>query len=84
MPNKPSAAKALRQNKKRATKNMRLKTHIRALSKLLAEEVKTGKKEAVLTAQRLQQTVDKAVKNHVLSKNKGAHKKSAAARSLKK
>jgi small subunit ribosomal protein S20 len=84
MPNKHAAIKDLRKNKRRATMNARLKTHVRALYAKGMALAKSGKKaEGMTAAKTFQQIADKAVKRHVLSRNAASRKKSALARALK-
>lgn len=81
MPNKHAAIKDLRKNKKRAARNLRTKTNVKALMKLMKELVKDGKKkEALELMPKLQQAVAKAGKNHVMHVNKAARKISSAQR----
>ena len=83
MPNKHAAIKDLRKSRKRLERNVRMKTHVKALSSKLQELLKEGKRtEAVEMTKRLQQAVDKAAKNHVFHPNKSARKLSRAHRQL--
>ena len=83
MPNKHAAIKALRQTKKHTTKNMRMKTHVRALTHQVHSLIKAGKKdEAVQTGRKLQQIIAKAAKTHLLHKNTAANKTSSLQRAL--
>lgn len=71
MPNKHAAIKDLRKNKRRAARNLREKTNIRALIKQLEQFVKEGKMtEALAVTTKLQQASAKAAKNHVIHRNK--------------
>lgn len=73
MPNKHAAIKDLRKNKRRAARNLRDKTNVKALIKQLKTLVQDGKKsEALALVAKLQQATDKAVKKNVLHRNKGA------------
>lgn len=72
MPNKHAAIKDLRKNKRRAARNLRDKTNVKALIKQLKTLVQDGKKsEALALVAKLQQATDKAVKKNVLHRNKG-------------
>lgn len=72
MPNKHAAIKDLRKNKRRAARNLRDKTNVKALIKQLKTLVQDGKKsEALSLVAKLQQATDKAVKKNVLHRNKG-------------
>jgi ribosomal protein S20 len=81
MPNKHAAIKDLRKNERRALRNARLKTHVKALTKQFKDLVKVGKKsEAMAMSSKLQQATDKAAKNHVLHFNKARRMNSAASK----
>lgn len=85
MPNKHAAIKDLRKNHRRAARNARLKTHVKALERnwkpLLKEGKTTEVREAVL---KLQKTTAKAAKKHVIHRNKAARLMSRAHRALNK
>ncbi|MCK9361864.1 30S ribosomal protein S20 [Patescibacteria group bacterium] len=71
MPNKHAAIKDLRKNKRRAARNLRDKTNVKALIKQLKSLVQEGKKsEALAMVSKLQQATDKASKKNVLHRNK--------------
>ncbi|KAA0206700.1 hypothetical protein EDM68_01185 [Candidatus Uhrbacteria bacterium] len=71
MPNKHAAIKDLRKNKRRAARNLREKTNVKALTKQLKALVKDGKKtEALALVAKLQQASAKAAKKHVIHRNK--------------
>ncbi|MCI0479448.1 30S ribosomal protein S20 [Candidatus Uhrbacteria bacterium] len=83
MPNKPSAKKDLRKSRKRAVSNDRIKTHVKALYKKSLELAKNQKKNESLEAATLfQQTVDKAVKRNIISKNRSTRLKSSLLKSV--
>mgnify|MGYP001618375776 FL=1 len=83
MPNKHAAVKDLRKNRKQATRNSRLKTHIKALTTKVAGFLKEGKQEeAMILAQSLQQAVDKAAKKNVFHPNRSGRRVSSLHRSL--
>ncbi len=85
MPNKHAAVKDLRKNKRRATRNSLLKTHVKALTKQMNELVKAGKQsDAQALSSKLQQIVAKAAKNNVFHANKAGRKVSAMHKSLNK
>ena len=77
MPNTKSAAKALRQSRKRALRNKRAKDNIaylkRQIRKALTGNDKTKAQEWFL---KLQKSVDKAVQHGILKKNTGSRIKS--------
>ncbi|MDD2786404.1 MAG: 30S ribosomal protein S20 [Patescibacteria group bacterium] len=77
MPNKQSAMKELRKTKKRTVHNSRIKVNVKALmskSRALAlkGDVEAAKKDVVA----FQKAVDKAAKEHVISKNAASRRKS--------
>lgn len=75
MPIKQAAIKDLRKNHKRAAKNLRLKTHLKHLTRSLTDLVKEGKaNDAKETLGKLQQALAKAAKTHVLHGNNAKRK----------
>lgn len=85
MPNKHAAIKDLRKNKRHAERNLRLKTHTRALLRKAKDLVKEGKaSEAKTAVLAFQQIVDKAAKHNVLSRNAANRKKSSLMKALAK
>ena len=85
MPNKHAAVKDLRKNKRRAERNIRLKTHVKALTKQMSELIKANKKtEALELSRKLQQVIAKASKNYIFHSNKASRKVSSMQRSLNK
>lgn len=83
MPIKHAAMKALRASKKRTQKNLRMRVHVKSLSKQLKTAVAAGKKtEAAELSRKLQQAVAKASKTHVLHRNKADRMASAGMRSV--
>lgn len=83
MPNKHAAIKDLRKNKRRAERNFRLKTHMKALLRKAQDLVKEGKlAEAKAAASAFQAIADKAAKRGVVSRNAMGRKKSTIMRSL--
>ena len=85
MPNKHAAIKDLRKNKRRAARNLRVKTNIRALVKQLEQFVKDGKtNEALPVVAKLQQASAKAAKNHVIHRNKARRLSSYAMKKTSK
>jgi small subunit ribosomal protein S20 len=85
MPNKHAAIKDLRKNKRRAARNLRLKTHARSLLRKAKDLLKEGKvADAKAAAASFQQIVDKAAKHGVLSKNAAGHKKSSIMKAISK
>lgn len=85
MPNKQAAIKDLRKNRRQATRNARLKIHVKTLYKKGLGITKDAPKEDVSKAvSAFQQAVDKASKRGVLSKNAASRKKAMLMRSLLK
>lgn len=83
MPNKTSAKKALRQTSKRATKNARLKTHVKSLFKHTLEALKSSEMEkAKELATAFQKNADKAAKGNIISTNFARRKKSVLMKAL--
>ncbi|MBP9761991.1 30S ribosomal protein S20 [Patescibacteria group bacterium] len=79
MPIKQAAIKDLRKNHKRAAKNLRLKTHVKHLTRALTDLVKDGKASEAKTAlAQLQQTLAKAAKTHILHNNNAQRKIASA------
>ncbi len=71
MPNSKSASKSLRQSKKRAVRNSRVRKTMRSAVKAVRENGQ--KADLLVTAQK---TLDKAVKNGIIKKNTAARMKS--------
>ncbi len=85
MPNKHAAIKDLRKNHKHAANNLRMKTHVKALTKQMKVLVAEGKKkEALEMTPKLQQAIAKASKKHVLHANKAKNSMSAVHKMVKK
>jgi ribosomal protein S20 len=83
MPNKHAAIKDLRKNKRRAERNFRLKTHMKAMLRKAQDLVKEGKlAEAKTAVSAFQAVADKAAKHGVVSRNAVGHKKSTMMRAL--
>ncbi len=71
MPNTHAAIKDLRKNKRRAARNLREKTNVKALAKQIKALAKEGKgTEALALVAKLQQASAKAAKKHVIHRNK--------------
>jgi small subunit ribosomal protein S20 len=88
MPIKPAAFKALRQSKKRAAKNLKIKSDITALIRKVRKALanKDSKKMAEWLSQTIKK-IDRAVQKKILKKNTAARLKSRltkAANALKK
>ncbi len=79
MPIKQAAIKDLRKNHKRAAKNLRMKVHMKHLTRSLTDLVKEGKAtEAKETLGKLQQILTKAAKTHILHTNNAKRKIASA------
>jgi small subunit ribosomal protein S20 len=85
MPNTKSAEKALRQSKKRRSRNLAKKDAYKAAVKEFKKLVAAGKTdEAKKLLPKVYQQVDKATKSGVIKKNKAARLKSGTARVFSK
>ena len=85
MPNKHAAIKDLRKSRKRALRNLRIKTHVKSLTKQFSSLLKEGKKsEATELSKKLQQALAKAGKKHVFHANKASRRISSVFRTLNK
>lgn len=83
MPIKKSAAKALRQSKKRAERNKKIKADISWLKRQFLKAIAAKKKkEAVNSYAKLQKSFDRAVQKGVLKKNTAARSKSRLVKKL--
>ena len=85
MPTKHAAIKDLRKTRKRAARNLRLKTHAKQLLKKAETLLKEGKvAEAKAVAHTFQQIADKAAKQRVMTRNAINRKKSSLMRAIAK
>jgi len=85
MPIKKAAFKDLRQNKKRAEQNRKVKSDIAALARKLRQAITA--KDAAKASEWLKQVIkriDKAAGKKVLAKNTAARMKSRLAKTVKK
>ncbi len=83
MPIIKSAKKALRQNKKRKTKNLRVKNKMKGQIKKIKSFVGNGKKkDAQENLDRGYKAIDKAAKKGIIKKNTAARKKSKLAKAI--
>ena len=84
MPVIKSSKKRVRQNLKKATRNMRLKKEIRLAFNQFEKVLATGKKTDIANAQtKLNSLLDTASKKNVFHKNKAARRKSRIAKMVK-
>jgi len=74
MPNKRNALKALRQTKKRATRNLARKDAFKKAVKTANKAIEAGKKDLKELARMAQKTLDKAAKAGVIKKRTAARK----------
>jgi small subunit ribosomal protein S20 len=83
MPTHKSAAKRLRQDKKRHERNVSVKSKLKTLAKKVEEQIQKGDinqaKEALREAT---SSLDKAVQKGIIHKNKAARKKSILMRKV--
>lgn len=76
MPIKKSAIKALRQNKTRALRNLKVKRNIKDLVKQSTKLIEAKESSAIVKVKAAIKSIDKAIQHKVLKKNTGARKKS--------
>lgn len=76
--------KALRQNKTRALRNLKVKRNIKDLVKQSAKLIESKDKSAAEKVKAAVKSIDKAIQNKVLKKNTGARKKSRLMKKLNK
>lgn len=84
MPIKKSAIKALRQNKARAWRNLKVKRNLKDLVKQSTKLIEIKDKNAAEKVKSAIKAIDKAMQNKVLKKNTGARKKSRLMKKLNK
>ena len=81
MSNTASAAKQMRQNRKRRSRNRAAKSAIKTLRRRVLEAIESGSLEASQAAlARVESALDKAAKKKILHPNNVARKKSRLAR----
>ncbi len=85
MPQKKSAKKALRQSRKRAERNKRVKLNIKYLIKQTEKAIKNNDKAKALEwYKKVQKAIDKATKSNIYKKNTAARKKSRLMKKINK
>ena len=84
MPIKKSAIKALRQNKTRALRNLKVKRNIKDLVKQSNKLIEAKEVVAAEKVKAAVKSIDKAIQHKVLKKNTGARKKSRLMKKLNK
>jgi len=83
MPNTKSAAKAMRQSKRRREFNLKTKELVKDSIKEVRKLIKAGdKSKAAEALRKAMAALDKAAKKHVISKNNAGRKKSRMAKAL--
>ncbi len=83
MPIKKAAIKSLKQSKKNALVNQRIKSRIKNLKKKFLKEAKVkNKEEAKKIFLQIQQTLDKACQKNIIKSNKAARDKSRLSKIL--
>ena len=83
MPITKSAQKALRQNKRRATRNVKRKRKIKDLMKEVKKLISQNKaKEAEKLLPEIYKSLDKAAKTKVIKKNTASRKKSRITKAI--
>ncbi|MBI2410586.1 MAG: 30S ribosomal protein S20 [Candidatus Kerfeldbacteria bacterium] len=82
MPNINAAKKALRQTKKRTTRNDAKKKKIKELTKQFTKALAASPADAAAMISQVIQALDKAAKTNTIHRNKAARHKSALQRKL--
>lgn len=83
MPIKESALKVLRQNKKRAARNKKIKSDLAALIRKVRRMVeKEDRAKALEWLKQATKKIDKAVQKGIIKKNTAARKKSRLAKAV--
>jgi len=83
MPIKKAAIKSLKQSKKNALVNQRIKSRIKNLKKKFLKEVKVkNKEEAKKIFLQIQQILDKACQKNIIKSNKASREKSRLSKIL--
>ncbi len=84
MPNTKSAAKAMRQSKRRREFNLKIRDNVKEAVKNVRKLIKAGKKtEAAEAIKQAMSALDKAVKKGVVHKNTSSRKKSRLSKAMK-
>lgn len=85
MPNTKSAAKAMRQSRRRRLINAKTKAKIKSAAKLVKKFIESGQATEAIEALRLAMAaLDKATKKGLIHKNTASRKKSRMARAIGK
>ena len=84
MANNKSALKRIRQTKRRTERNKTLKTQVKTLRKRTLEAAVAGDSDkATAEMKEFSSVVDRAVKKHLIHRNKAANLKRKASKTLK-
>ena len=85
MPNTKSAAKAMRQSRRRKAHNLEVKDKFKSAVKQVKKLITAGKKSEAMEAMKAAMSaLDKAAKKHVIKKGASSRKKSRLAKALAK
>ncbi len=84
MPNKPAAAKALRQTKKHTARNLNIKKNIEVAVRLAKKSIIAGEKATTEKVKLAIKNLDRAAQKGVIKKNTAARKKSRLMKTLNK
>ncbi len=85
MPNTKSAAKAMRQSKRRHTANLKTKDKFKSAAKAVKKFIESGQAtEAIEALRHAMAALDKAAKKGVIHKNTASRKKSRMAKAIGK
>lgn len=84
MPNKPAAAKALRQTKKHTVRNLNIKKGIEVAVRLAKKSLAASEKSTADKVKLAIKTIDRAAQKGIIKKNTAARKKSRLMKSLNK
>lgn len=83
MPNTKSAAKAMRQSKRRREVNLKVKDSVKDAVREVRKLIKSGnKEEAAKLMKKAMSALDKAAKKNVIHKNTASRKKSRLAKAI--
>ncbi|MBI5466388.1 MAG: 30S ribosomal protein S20 [Candidatus Kerfeldbacteria bacterium] len=82
MPNKPAAAKALRQTRKHAAQNRQVLADVEVALKQAYKTMATQAKDASAKVQTAVKTLDRAAQKGVIKQNNAARKKSRLMKAL--
>lgn len=84
MPNKPAAAKALRQTKKRTQRNAAIRSKLEVLIRFARRAMTAGNKEATASVKAAIKALDRAAQKGVIKANTASRTKSRLMKALHK